>query len=96
MLLPLPLFYLHFQGPFPSPPPPRQALFAACMGSAAAAGGGQPGGPAPGEPALNINRPPGSGGREEKLGDDVGILITGCQSHETSADACPSGNPQQA
>ncbi|PRW33622.1 metacaspase type II [Chlorella sorokiniana] len=73
------------------------ALFAACLGGAAAAGGGQPGGPAPGEPALNVNRPPGSGGgREEKLGDDVGILITGCQSHETSADACPSGDPKQA
>lgn len=61
------------------------------MGGGGAAGGGQPSGP-----ALNINRPPGSGGREEKLGDDVGILITGCQSHETSADACPSGDPKQA
>ncbi len=26
----------------------------------------------------------------------VGILITGCQSNETSADACPSGNPDKA
>lgn len=24
------------------------------------------------------------------------MLITGCQSHETSADACPSGDPKKA
>jgi hypothetical protein len=24
------------------------------------------------------------------------VLITGCQSHETSADACPSGDPKKA
>ncbi len=38
-----------------------------------------------------------AGGKgEQKLGPDVGILITGCQAHETSADACPNGNPNQA
>lgn len=31
-----------------------------------------------------------------RLADDVGILITGCQAHETSADACPGGDPQKA
>lgn len=25
-----------------------------------------------------------------------GVLITGCQAHETSADACPSGDPSKA
>ena len=25
-----------------------------------------------------------------------GVLVTGCQSTETSADACPSGNPKKA
>eukprot|EP00899_Mesostigma_viride_P012185 jgi/Mesvir1/20968/Mv08035-RA.1 len=31
-----------------------------------------------------------------KLNEDVGILVTGCQSNETSADACPSGDPALA
>ncbi|EFJ51964.1 metacaspase type II [Volvox carteri f. nagariensis] len=50
------------------------------------------------EPDLKINlptpgtKPPG----DQQLSSDVGILITGCQSHETSADACPSGNPDKA
>jgi hypothetical protein len=32
----------------------------------------------------------------EQLSEDKGILITGCQSHETSADACPSGDKSKA
>jgi len=33
---------------------------------------------------------------EAQLDDDVGVLITGCQAHETSADACPGGDPKNA
>jgi len=29
--------------------------------------------------------------KSEQLGDDCGVLVTGCQSFETSADACPGG-----
>lgn len=29
-------------------------------------------------------------------GEANGALITGCQAHETSADACPGGNPNKA
>ncbi|KAG2499854.1 hypothetical protein HYH03_002145 [Edaphochlamys debaryana] len=50
------------------------------------------------EPDLKINLPP-AGAKppaDQRLGDDVGILITGCQSNETSADACPSGDPSKA
>ncbi|PNH12389.1 Metacaspase-4 [Tetrabaena socialis] len=50
------------------------------------------------EPNLNIQLPP-AGAKppaEQRLNKDVGILITGCQSNETSADACPSGNPAKA
>lgn len=50
------------------------------------------------EPDLNINLPP-VGTKpppDQQLAADTGILITGCQSHETSADACPSGNPAKA
>lgn len=36
---------------------------------------------------------PGVGG-EAKVA--CGVLITGCQAHETSADACPSGDPSKA
>jgi hypothetical protein len=50
------------------------------------------------EPDLQVNLPP-AGTKppsDQQLSEDVGILITGCQSHETSADACPSGNPDKA
>ncbi|PNW85402.1 hypothetical protein CHLRE_03g184700v5 [Chlamydomonas reinhardtii] len=49
------------------------------------------------EPDLKVNYTPGAKPpANEQLGADVGILITGCQSNETSADACPSGNPDKA
>lgn len=38
---------------------------------------------------LNLGPPP-------SFNPDVAILITGCQAGETSADACPSGDPTQA
>ncbi|GIL72976.1 hypothetical protein Vretimale_4621 [Volvox reticuliferus] len=50
------------------------------------------------EPDLKINLPPGGAkpSVDQQLAADTGILITGCQAHETSADACPSGNPDKA
>lgn len=46
---------------------------------------------------MKVNYTPGAKPpANEQLGADVGILITGCQSNETSADACPSGNPDKA
>ena len=49
--------------------------------------------PAPTLAALKPgHKPPPDG----QLNDDVGVLITGCQSHETSADACPENNPSSA
>ncbi len=61
-------------------------------GLAAAVGGGGGHG---GEPNLQV-----SGGGQAasgvKLPEDTGILITGCQPHETSADACPDGDPNRA
>ncbi|KAL4436715.1 hypothetical protein ABPG75_003854 [Micractinium tetrahymenae] len=87
--------YAGFQkGNYSACMPFLKSVFAACGG-----GGGAPaaGGPAPGEPALAVSHTPGaSGTKEQPLPDHVGILITGCQSHETSADACPSGNPKEA
>ena len=37
-----------------------------------------------------------TGGGTEHKGPGTGVLITGCQSNETSADACPSGDPDKA
>ena len=37
-----------------------------------------------------------TGGGTEHKGPGTGVLITGCQSNETSADACPSGDPNKA
>eukprot|EP01025_Chloroclados_australasicus_P066400 TRINITY_DN9149_c2_g1_i1.p1 TRINITY_DN9149_c2_g1~~TRINITY_DN9149_c2_g1_i1.p1 ORF type:complete len:403 (-),score=48.30 TRINITY_DN9149_c2_g1_i1:436-1527(-) len=34
--------------------------------------------------------------QSQQLSEDRGVLITGCQSFETSADACPSGDPKRA
>jgi hypothetical protein len=40
--------------------------------------------------------PGGGGGGKEHSGPGTGVLITGCQDNETSADACPSGDPAKA
>lgn len=59
-------------------------------GSTIATGGGD-------EPQLNVTVPTGVKPPPEKqLHGDNYVLITGCQSHETSADACPSGDPTKA
>jgi hypothetical protein len=64
------------------------------LGGLAAAVAGAGGG-AGGEPNLQV-----SGGGQNasgvKLPEDTGILITGCQPHETSADACPDGDANRA
>ena len=43
---------------------------------------------------------PATGKREAPVpgqgGEGDGALITGCQAHETSADACPGGDPTKA
>ena len=44
---------------------------------------------------ANANAVPTGVGTEHK-GPGTGVLITGCQSNETSADACPSGDPNKA
>jgi hypothetical protein len=57
--------------------------------------GGVPG--VPGQSGATANpgaAAAGSTGTEKAVGS--GVLITGCQSHETSADACPSGDPAKA
>jgi hypothetical protein len=33
---------------------------------------------------------------DAQLAPHIGVLITGCQAEETSADACPSGDPSKA
>ena len=43
-------------------------------------------------PVLAGHKPPVG----QQLAADKGVLITGCQSMETSADACPSGDKNQA
>jgi len=50
--------------------------------------------PLPGGVAVHLpgQKPPS----DSQLPDDKGILITGCQSFETSADACPGGDKSQA
>ncbi|GAB4818146.1 hypothetical protein N2152v2_005192 [Parachlorella kessleri] len=91
------------QGNYASCMPFLKSLFAACSsgnagGSAAPAAGATAPGVASGEPQLNVThaaepagpRPPA------KLREDVGVLITGCQAHETSADACPTGDATKA
>lgn len=77
------------------------SFFSGCMGggSSAAPGGGMAGmadaasdgGAAPQSEAI---KPPAAGmkpPKHDQLNDDIGILITGCQSSETSADARPPG-----
>ena len=34
--------------------------------------------------------------QNERVAGDTGILVSGCQANETSADADPSGNPKEA
>lgn len=51
---------------------------------------------APPPPELEHVKPGRKPPLEKQLADDVGVLITGCQAHETSADACPGGNPANA
>lgn len=63
-------------------------------------GGGGGGGAAPppatggGEPTFDASavKPPTAA----KIDKNLGMLITGCRDKETSADACPSGDPAQA
>lgn len=49
------------------------------------------------EPDLRVTAPTGAKPPPEmRLPGDTTVLITGCQAHETSADACPSGDPNKA
>jgi hypothetical protein len=56
--------------------------------------GGVPG--VPGFSGAGAPTAGGGGGAAEHGGPGTGVLITGCQDHETSADACPSGDPAKA
>ncbi|EDQ84855.1 uncharacterized protein MONBRDRAFT_29825 [Monosiga brevicollis MX1] len=62
--------------------------------------GGSSGGNSLGIPGLSSNFTAPTQGQkpppEQQLSSDKGILITGCQAHETSADACPSGDRSRA
>eukprot|EP00052_Salpingoeca_macrocollata_P004955 m.44569 g.44569 ORF g.44569 m.44569 type:complete len:428 (-) comp14567_c0_seq1:79-1362(-) len=55
----------------------------------------QGGGPAPAPFAFpsGFSQPPKP---NASLPQEKGILITGCEAHQTSADACPSGDPSKA
>eukprot|EP00850_Spirogloea_muscicola_P012922 SM000085S23272 [mRNA] locus=s85:459863:472570:+ [translate_table: standard] len=76
---------------------------ATVAGGVTGGGGGYGGGGGQGGPSFNFGgnvqpqmayagwRPPGATVR-----GDMGILISGCQHNETSADADPAGNPRQA
>ena len=71
------------QQPAPGGAAGGQDPIAAALGAFMGGGGG-------GAPLFNSaggNKPPA----DQQLGDDIGILITGCQSNETSADARPAG-----
>jgi hypothetical protein len=57
-------------------------------GGGSAAGGGGAGGAAGAKSAA--------GGKGSSRAPPSAILITGCQANETSADACPSGDPNKA
>eukprot|EP00051_Salpingoeca_urceolata_P025125 m.446114 g.446114 ORF g.446114 m.446114 type:complete len:394 (+) comp20307_c4_seq3:1732-2913(+) len=57
--------------------------------------GGDPGGAPP--PEQFQIRPPGTKPPpNQQLAEEKGVLISGCQSHETSADACPGGDASKA
>lgn len=45
---------------------------------------------------ISVPPPGGKPPTAEQLAADKGILITGCQSNETSADACPGGDKSKA
>lgn len=49
-----------------------------------------------GVPSGALPRPGGKPPPDERLPDGVGLLVTGCQDDETSADACPPGRPEGA
>jgi len=51
--------------------------------------------PAPAEAPAQAAPAPAAGGAAA-AGEANGALITGCQAHETSADACPGGDPSKA
>lgn len=59
-------------------------------------GGGGAAAAASAEPQLDVVKPGQKPPREDQLGEDIGVLITGCQSNETSADACPGGDAKNA
>ena len=63
-------------------------------GTALQGGGGGGSAAAGGEPSFPAAT--GGGGTAGEATTAQGVLITGCQSHETSADACPSGDPKKA
>eukprot|EP00850_Spirogloea_muscicola_P005524 SM000025S08419 [mRNA] locus=s25:619083:631737:- [translate_table: standard] len=81
----------------------KQQLANSATGSGGVTGGGGSYGGGQGGPSFNFGgnvqphmayagwRPPGATVR-----GDMGILISGCQHNETSADADPAGNPRQA
>eukprot|EP00898_Chlorokybus_atmophyticus_P006574 jgi/Chlat1/6918/Chrsp52S06592 len=64
------------------------SMLTKCMAAPATQGSSAP------PPVMPVpgQKPPPS----QQLHKDVGVLITGCQSSETSADACPSGDKTQA
>eukprot|EP00050_Salpingoeca_kvevrii_P011665 m.17049 g.17049 ORF g.17049 m.17049 type:complete len:373 (-) comp3563_c0_seq1:140-1258(-) len=67
---------------------PFRALFSMCSAGHTVAEN-----PNTGDPADYTHT---AGANAGKVTDDKGILITGCQAHETSADACPSGDKSKA
>mmetsp|Transcript_32881 Transcript_32881/g.83457 ORF Transcript_32881/g.83457 Transcript_32881/m.83457 type:complete len:405 (-) Transcript_32881:2077-3291(-) len=74
------------------------SMICGCLGGGAAAGADQnSGGPgaayAAPPPAAHAGAKPPA---DQQLPEEVGILISGCQDKETSADACPSGDPSEA
>mmetsp|Transcript_24437 Transcript_24437/g.43497 ORF Transcript_24437/g.43497 Transcript_24437/m.43497 type:complete len:398 (-) Transcript_24437:140-1333(-) len=65
-------------------------------GSKPPSAGASSGAPAPLPGGVAVHLPGQKPPANQQLPDDKGILVTGCQSHETSADACPGGNKSQA
>ena len=63
-------------------------------GNTAGSGGGGGVAGVPGNSGAGQQAASGGTGAEKKPA--TGVLITGCQSNETSADACPSGDPSKA
>lgn len=65
------------------------------QGGSSSGGGTSSGGGVAGVPGNSGGGAGGNAGSSE-ASKGTGVLVTGCQSHETSADACPSGNPKKA